>query len=144
MRQEEKILTAEGEFMIRVKQSGDFKHTEKLFEQIKQIIRGNFRLKLEQYGKAGVKALAAATPVDSGKTADSWDYEITEGKSSVTITWTNSNRAEGVDVPIAILLQYGHATGNGSYVQGIDYINPALRPLFDEIARKAWEEVTDS
>ena len=127
--------------MIKINQSGNFEHIEKL---IKQIFEGDFRTKLERYGRAGVNALAAATPVDSGKTADSWDYEITEGKGSVTITWTNSNKAEGTDVPIAILLQYGHATGNGGYVRGIDYINPALRPLFDEMARKAWEEVTDT
>ena len=111
--------------MIKINQSGNFEHIEKL---IKQIFEGDFRTKLERYGRAGVNALAAATPVDSGKTADSWDYEITEGKGSVTITWTNSNKAEGTDVPIAILLQYGHATGNGGYVRGIDYINPALRP----------------
>lgn len=127
--------------MIRINQSGSFEHIEKL---IKQIVEGDFRTKLERYGRAGVNALAAATPVDSGKTADSWDYEITGKNGRIVITWTNSNRTEGIDVPIAIILQYGHATGNGGYVQGIDYINPALRPLFDEISRKAWEEVTDS
>lgn len=127
--------------MIKINQSGSFEHIEKL---IKQIVEGDFGTKLERYGRAGVNALAAATPVDSGKTADSWDYEITGKNGRIVITWTNSSRTEGIDVPIAIILQYGHATGNGGYVQGIDYINPALRPLFDEIARKAWEEVTDT
>lgn len=127
--------------MIKINQSGSFEHIEKL---IKQIVEGDFGTKLERYGRAGVNALVAATPVDSGKTADSWDYEITGKNGRIVITWTNSNRTEGIDVPIAIILQYGHATGNGGYVQGIDYINPALRPLFDEIARKAWEEVTDT
>ena len=99
-------------------------------------------MKLEQYGRAGVNALSAATPVDSGETADSWDYTITADKNTVRITWTNSNVKDGMNVPVAVILQYGHATGNGGYVQGIDYINPALKPLFDEIAIKAWEEVT--
>ena len=130
--------------MINVKQSGNFGNIEKLLDQIKKIVQTDFALRLERYGKAGVEALSAATPVDSGKTAESWDYKITSGKNCVKITWTNSNVQEGLDVPVAVILQYGHATKGGGYVQGIDYINPALRPLFDEIARKAWEEVTDT
>ncbi len=128
--------------MIKIKQRGSFKHTETLFERIKKVIANDFGLKLEQYGRAGVNALSAATPVDSGETADSWDYTITADKNTVRITWTNSNVKDGMNVPVAVILQYGHATGNGGYVQGIDYINPALKPLFDEIAIKAWEEVT--
>ena len=128
--------------MIKIKQHGGFNHTEALLEGIKKAITDDFGLKLERYGRAGVRALSAATPIDSGETADSWDYTITSGKNSVTITWTNSNVKDEMNVPLAVILQYGHATGNGGYVQGIDYINPALKPLFDEIAIKAWEEVT--
>lgn len=94
---------------------------------------------LASYGERGVKALAAATPKDTGKTADSWTYSIEEGKGTVSIVWSNTNVNKGLN--IAVLLQYGHGTRNGGYVQGRDYINPALRPLFDEIANKAWEEV---
>ena len=142
MLHEEDRLTAEVNFMIKIKQRGSFDHLETLLKKIKDVVDHDLRSKLDGYGRAGVNALAAATPVDSGETANSWDYTITEGKNSITITWTNSNVEDGIDVPIAVILHYGHATGNGGYVQGIDYINPALKPLFDEIAIKAWEEVT--
>ena len=89
-----------------------------------------------------MEALARATPKDTGKTADSWDYEITEQKGRLKITWTNSNLNDGVS--IAVLLQYGHATRNGGWVEGIDYINPAIRPIFDKIAKEAWKEVTQA
>ena len=85
-------------------------------------------------------ALSSATPIDSGKTANSWSYEITNKDGSVTITFNNSNIQNGV--PIAIILQYGHGTRNGGWVQGRDYINPAIQPVFDEIVDKAWREVT--
>ena len=88
----------------------------------------------------GVDALREATPRDTGKTANSWDYIIEETPDSVTITWTNSN--ENRSIPIALLIQYGHATRKGGWVSGIDYINPALKPIFEEIAKSAWEEVT--
>lgn len=94
---------------------------------------------LDKYGQAGVNALSAATPIDSGATASSWYYEITESKGNYTITWSNSNVADGV--PIVILIQYGHATKNGGYVQGIDFINPTLKPMFKKIADDAWMEV---
>ena len=84
-------------------------------------------------------ALAAATPTDSGRTAESWDYKIQNGSGGYKIMWTNSNVNDGV--PIAIIIQYGHGTGTGGYVQGRDYINPAMRSVFDNIADKAWEEV---
>ncbi len=95
---------------------------------------------LQKYGKVGVEALMHATPIDSGRTAQSWDYEIEYEDGSATIVWTNSNINENVS--IAMILQYGHGTGTGGYVQGIDYINPAMRPVFDNLAKDAWEEVT--
>ena len=95
---------------------------------------------LDKYGREGVAALASATPVDSGETANSWYYEIVRGKETVSIRFCNSHIDNGV--PIAIILQYGHGTGTGGWVQGRDYINPAIRPLFDRIADSAWREVT--
>ena len=95
---------------------------------------------LAEYGKRGVEALRDATPVDSGRTADSWYYEIKEDRNQTTIGWCNSNINEGV--VIAAILQYGHGTGNGAYVQGTDYINPAMRVIFDALANECWKEVT--
>ena len=97
---------------------------------------------LEKYGQMGVSALASATPIDSGTTAESWGYEISIGKEEATIYWTNTNQNKGVY--IAVILQYGHGTGTGGYVQGVDYINPAIRPVFDKIAEEAWMEVINS
>lgn len=95
---------------------------------------------LNRYAQEGVDALSAATPRDTGTTADSWSYEIRRGNGQVTIYWTNSNAPYGV--PVAVLIQYGHATRNGGYVQGIDYINPALKPIFEKMAENIWREVT--
>ena len=95
---------------------------------------------LDRYGREGVAALASATPVDSGETANSWYYEIENKKGSATIRFCNSNINKGV--PIAIILQYGHGTGTGGWVQGRDYINPAIRPVFDSLVQSAWREVT--
>ena len=95
---------------------------------------------LDKYGRQGVQALAAATPIDTGLTASSWYYKITMKGDSATISFHNSNIQNGV--PIAIILQYGHGTGNGGWVEGRDYINPAIQPIFDEIVRNAWKEVT--
>lgn len=95
---------------------------------------------LDKYGRKGVEALSKATPKDTGKTAASWNYEIHHSKDGAIINWTNSNVNKGAN--IAILIQYGHGTRNGGYVAGFDYINPALRPIFDEIANSAWKEVT--
>ena len=117
---------------------GDFSKT---FKFLNNITKGKYlRSILEKYGQRGVAALSASTPVKTGLTASSWNYEITEDNDSFTITWTNSNINKGVNV--ALLLQYGHATRNGGYVTGIDYINPALKPIFDELANAAWKEVT--
>jgi hypothetical protein len=100
----------------------------------------DFLKHLDFYGRKGVAALSAATPVDTGKTAASWNYEIHYFREGVSMVWTNSNVNKGEN--IAILIQYGHGTRNGGFVQGRDYINPALRPIFDEIADSAWKEVT--
>lgn len=95
---------------------------------------------LERFAQQGVAALAAATPVDSGETARSWGYEISQTGNAYVITWTNSHMAAGT--PVVVLLQYGHGTGTGGYVQGIDIVNPPLKPLFDQIADAAWKVVT--
>lgn len=126
--------------MIKIKHRGNFKHTEMFFERMKN---ARYLHQFDQYGREGVEALASATPVDTGKTAASWYYEIVRnGKGSYSIQWKNSNVND--NVLVAILIQYGHGTKNGAYVQGIDYINPALRPVFDEIADNAWKEVKNS
>lgn len=125
--------------MITFKQKGSFKNIERFLDKMQ---KKEFFQRLNQYGRRGVDALSAATPIDSGKTASSWNYEIHRSKELVEIVWTNSNVVDGV--PIVILLQYGHATGNGGYVQGYDFINPAIRPIFDEIEKDLWKEVTSS
>lgn len=116
---------------------GDFRHTE---EFLKKIHSKNFQKILDDYGQLGVIRLAESTPKDTGLTAASWYYEIRYGKDEVAVVWKNSNIVKGY--PIAIILQYGHGTGNGGYVRGIDYINPAMRPVFREMANAAWREVT--
>ena len=123
--------------MISFRQKGDFSKLTRFLERAKESVKiGD----LDKYGREGVAALSSATPIDSGKTANSWSYEITNQDGSVTITFNNSNIQNGV--PIAIILQYGHGTRNGGWVQGRDYINPAIQPVFDEIVDKAWREVT--
>ncbi|MBS6180575.1 MAG: HK97 gp10 family phage protein [Erysipelotrichaceae bacterium] len=123
--------------MITFRQKGDFSKLTRYLERVKEAVRFG---DLDKYGREGVAALASATPVDSGLTAQSWRYEITNRKGSATITFYNSNIQNGV--PIAIILQYGHGTRNGGWVQGRDYINPAIQPIFDKIANEAWREVT--
>lgn len=125
--------------MIKVTAGGNFKNTETLLRKASNI---NLRPILEEYGRLGADALARNTPVDTGKTAKSWDYEIVYGKNEVKLIWVNDNMAENTDIPVAMLIQYGHATKNGGYVTGIDYINPALTKLFDKMADKAWREVS--
>ena len=122
--------------MIKFKVTGDFSKTINSLKSLKDFIKkGN----LNKYGDMGVAALRAATPKRTGKTAESWNYEIDVVDGKVTIYWTNDNINENVN--IAVILQYGHGTKNGGYVQGRDYINPAMQPIFDEIADKAWKEV---
>lgn len=123
--------------MITFRQKGDFSKTTKFLERVKEAI--NLGL-LDKYGREGVNALKSATPVDTGLTASSWYYEIENKNGVARLTFNNSNIQNGV--PIAIILQYGHGTNNGGWVQGRDYINPALQPLFDEITDRAWREVT--
>lgn len=123
--------------MIKFESNGSFDKTEKFFKAASS--RSIYK-ELEKYGRTGVQALSAATPVESGLTAASWDYEIINSKGSWSIVWTNSHLVFGI--PIAILIQYGHGTGTGGYVTGLDYINPALRPIFDKIATDAWKVVT--
>lgn len=122
--------------MIRFGQKGDFSKTLNYFGKLRKAIRING---LDKYGRDGVAALASATPVESGETANSWYYEIHRNKETVSIEFYNSNINDGV--PIAIILQYGHGTGTGGWVQGRDYINPAIRPVFDRLAEYAWREV---
>lgn len=122
--------------MITIESNGSWKKTRSFLKRAKTVHLED----LAKYGEMGVIALSRATPVDTGKTAASWDYQIVETDRGIAIEWINTNIVKYANV--AILLQYGHATGTGGYVQGIDYINPALRPIFEEIASKAWKEVT--
>lgn len=123
--------------MIKVKSKGDYSKITRYLERVDKAAKISV---LDKYGSQGVAALSSATPVESGKTASSWGYEITRTQGSATITFTNSNINQGV--PIAIILQYGHGTGTGGWVQGRDYINPAIQPIFDKIVEDAWREVT--
>ena len=116
---------------------GDFSKTKRYLEKVKEAAR--FKV-LDKYGREGVVALSSATPVDTGLTSNSWSYEIKKSNGSATIIFKNSNINKGV--PIAIILQYGHGTNNGGWVQGRDYINPAIQPIFDKIAEQAWKGVT--
>lgn len=122
---------------IRFTHKGDFSKTTRFLERAKHVVR---RSDLDKYAKKGVEALASATPVESGLTASSWKYEISIEKGSITINFINTNTNKGV--PIAVIIQYGHATGNGGWVEGRDYINPAIQPIFDEMINDIWREVT--
>ena len=123
--------------MISFRQKGDFSKLDRFLERAKEAARLSI---LDKYGREGVAALSSATPVDSGKTANLWYYKISHGDGTAKITFANSNVNKGV--PIAIILQYGHATGTGGWVEGRDYINPAIQPIFDKIVDEAWKEVT--
>lgn len=122
--------------MISFRQKGDFSKLSKYFEKMKEAAKIGV---LDKYGREGVAALSSATPVESGKTASSWSYEIERQNGAVSIVFKNSNVNKGV--PIAIILQLGHGTGTGGWVEGRDYINPAIQPIFDKLANEAWEEV---
>lgn len=123
--------------MICIKQKGNFSKTEKF---LKKSFGKDYLYILEKYGKLGVANLSDATPVDTGLTASSWKYEIIQNDGNISIVWSNTNVQNYVN--IAIILQYGHATAYGGYVEGIDYINPALKPIFQQMADSAWREVT--
>lgn len=124
--------------MALITVSGNFDNLERFLKGASNLDRTRI---LTKYAQEGVNALASATPVDSGLTAESWGYEIEDSQDRSSITWTNSNVVDGV--PIAIIVQYGHATRNGGYVQGRDYINPALQNVFDRLADEMWKEVTN-
>ena len=123
--------------MITIESEGEWKMTRNWFDRMTKL---DLALIMNQFGKEGVSALAAATPSRSGLTSKSWNYEVTRKGNNWKITWTNSNVNKGAN--IAVLIQYGHGTRNGGYVVGRDYINPAIRPVFDKIAKQAWKEVT--
>lgn len=123
--------------MISFRQKGDFSKLTSYLEKAKETVNLSI---LDKYGREGVAALASATPVETGLTANSWSYKIVRKNGSVTIEFHNSNIQNGV--PIAIILQYGHGTRNGGWVQGRDYINPAIQPIFDKITNELWREVT--
>ena len=125
--------------MISFRQKGDFSKTMQFLVKAKKGVRLS---DLDKYGREGVAALASATPVDTGETANSWYYEIVHENGTVTITFNNSHIQNGV--PIAVIIQLGHGTGTGGWVEGRDYINPAIQPIFDQIAENAWREVTKS
>ncbi len=122
--------------MIELSQKGDFSKATNYLEKMKEVFNVGI---LDRYGREGVKALSAATPVDTGTTASSWSYKITRDKTSFTLSFHNSNVVNGV--PIAVIIQYGHGTKNGGYIQGRDYINPAIQPVFDRMVAELQGEV---
>lgn len=124
--------------MVSIKTKGDFKNFEKF---VLKMTKRDYEQIIERYARMGVKALKEATPIDSGETANSWDYEIHYTKGKTKIVWTNSNVTKN-GTPIAILIQYGHYSKNGTFVQGRDFINPALRSIFAKLAEDIWKEVT--
>lgn len=123
--------------MIKVKHKGSFKNTERFFNHA---LHRDWATILSRYGAEGVRLLKEATPQDSGETADSWGFEIERGNGTVTIAWTNHHENQGVN--IAILIMYGHGLWNGGYVEGNDFVHPTIRPLMQELADRAWKEVT--
>lgn len=125
--------------LISLVSKGDFSNTKGFFSNM---LRRRYLDVLSKYGELGVEYLSANTPVDTGRLSSSWYYEITEDSTGMSVVWKNSDIEGGANV--AILLQYGHATRNGGYVRGIDYINPALQPVFDKLAEAAWKEVQNS
>ena len=123
--------------MITIRQKGDF---SKLTKYLNKVSKAADIRNLDKYGQRGVAALSSATPKDTGLTASSWSYEVVQSRQSISIEFHNTNIQNGI--PIAIILQYGHATKNGGWIEGRDYINPAIQPIFDEIVAEAWKEVT--
>lgn len=123
--------------IIKLKSKGEFKFTNSFFNRV---LHRDFYKKIEEYAQLGVEALSSATPIDTGETASSWSYDIFYNTDSIKIEWYNSSHIDRV--PIAILLQYGHATRNGNFILGLDFINPAIKPIFHDISESVWEEVT--
>ena len=125
---------------VSIKLSGNFNTSRKF---MKKMLEDDLFKNLDAFGRRGADALNSATPVETGLTAGSWDYEIHKLKGGCTIAWTNSSMTK-TNIPIVILLQYGHGTGTGGYVEGRDFINPVLRPIFDQIADDVWKAVTSA
>lgn len=123
--------------MIVFESKGDFKRTGNF---LKRLLKLDIYKVLDRYGREGVAALSSATPADSGLASTSWDYKTEVNRKSASITWLNHDIENGF--PVAVMLQYGYGTGTGGYVQGRDYINPAIKPVFDKIANSVWREVT--
>lgn len=124
---------------ISFSSKGDFSKTIKFLNKVKNVKISNI---LSKYGKIGVNALSQATPKDSGVTSRSWNYKIEVNNDNASIVWYNTNVVKGVN--IAVILQYGHGTRNGGWVEGRDYINPAMKPIFDKIADQVWKEVINN
>lgn len=122
--------------MIGIQVTGDHKRTR---DWITKILRGDLFAELNKFGAQGVAALSSVTPKDTGQSAGSWGYRIVKNRGGPGIEWYNTNRAGGT--PVVILLQYGHGTGTGGYVRGQDFINPAIKPIFDQIADNVWKKV---
>ena len=125
--------------MITLTSKGDFRRTEAFLKKMSR--RDIFKV-LGKYGQEGVAALSSATPVESGLAANSWSYEVENNRRSASISWLNHDIESGF--PVAVMLQFGYGTGTGGYVQGRDYINPAIKPIFDKIAESVWREVTSA
>ena len=123
--------------IIKIRHKGSFKNTDSFFNRA---LKRDYMSVLHRYGQQGVEALRAATPKDSGVTADSWGYKIEQSNGQVSLVWTNHNENQGAN--IAILIIYGHGLHNGGYVQGNDFVNPALQPIMEEMAQQVWREVT--
>lgn len=123
---------------VQLKSSGDFSKITRYLDKARKAL--HLKTVYQKYGEQGVKALSEATPVDTGLTASMWRYEIIEEPNKVTLSFLNDNSNKGVN--IALILQYGHGTGTGGWVEGRDYINPAIQPIFDELAEKVWKEAT--
>jgi hypothetical protein len=124
--------------MLRITSSGSFEQTTKF---LKGLQKGKMFSNLDRYGRQGVDALSSATPIETGETAHSWGYQIGQKKDRISISWFNTHEEDGVN--IAVIIQYGHGTGTGGYIQGRDYINPAMRPVFDRILDDVWRQVTN-
>lgn len=125
--------------MIQIRCRGNYDKTEKFLKECKDV--NELRQIMEKYGREGVAALSANTPIDTGETASSWTFEVIQDADTISLVFNNSNTTK-TGIPIAVLLQYGHGNGRGGYVQGRDFINPAIQPIFDKLADEAWREVT--
>lgn len=125
--------------MIKLRCRGNYNKTEKFLKDCKDI--NELRQIMEKYGREGVAALSAATPVDSGETATSWSFDVIQEGDGISLVFNNNNTTK-TGIPIAILLQYGHGNGRGGYIRGRDFINPAVQPIFDRLLDEAWKEVT--